>query len=662
MIYLFAPLLAAAADPDNSARMLLDGTPVAGCGGFADLEVDLFAFDRYPDYFDENSSFTLYPAGAYVGPVGIQEYVKFASPESPFVESMTALPGGAGYLKGVNDAGDCVFVVMAHRRYELSATYSSGETIHVATMVKVTYAPASHKIASIALTYEAPFVQHFFDSVRTRNSYSYACDTLRSRCPSAGVETWSHNGLASHEECIERFEQLPTFDDGPHLANSPGGGIDGNSASCRLLHSFLATFDTDHCAHVSFLPMADPSGSIKCQSSKRMRETDFFDPTDLFNFDSFKEAAGYPKADGYKVVDKCFYQTLRRPVPRPYWRAWRDAHEDWVLPPLEYLPDDGDDWSFAWLMCYSVWVSVLILGLGSEYIVGHVVTQYLSGDSLKHFWKASQFIFPLFVTIALVSHSYWGLLFLVLGLWKFGSPETIVYFNLARNRHEPPSFRLRCAIEFLGTLLHHSATSLLIVSLTTRREFLDRNVLSCTLPLVIQHWFCLTKYIHKNVFVVSELILEVVWEWELIFNITQYPCHSWNFKLISWTMLVAHWLYLASATMGLLAPVMDTLGSKFSSRLERDTVTNWTDLGSSRLELDIQNLVLVACDEKTDVAEVSSAPRRARRTTAALERRTSVPSAEPSVSKRATQLQGRFLAGVAEEGSSRLEREEDGRS
>ena len=64
MIYLFAPLLAAAADPDNSARMLLDGTPVAGCGGFADLEVNLFAFDRYPDYFDENSSFTLYPAGS----------------------------------------------------------------------------------------------------------------------------------------------------------------------------------------------------------------------------------------------------------------------------------------------------------------------------------------------------------------------------------------------------------------------------------------------------------------------------------------------------------------------------------------------------------------------------------------------------------------------
>mgnify|MGYP004154372385 CR=1 FL=1 len=78
---------------------------------------DIFAqFLRLPSsFFDANSTFTLYPAGSYVGINAIQEYVKFASPESPFVESMTALPGGAGYLKGVNDAGECVFTVMASR-------------------------------------------------------------------------------------------------------------------------------------------------------------------------------------------------------------------------------------------------------------------------------------------------------------------------------------------------------------------------------------------------------------------------------------------------------------------------------------------------------------------------------------------------------------------
>ena len=52
-------------------------------------------------------------------------------------------------------------------------------------------------------------------------------------------------------------------------------------------------------------------------------DTDFFDPTDLFNFDAFKEAAGYPKADGYKVVDKCFYQTLRRCARAPRTRRTR---------------------------------------------------------------------------------------------------------------------------------------------------------------------------------------------------------------------------------------------------------------------------------------------------------------------------------------------------
>ena len=63
-----------------------------------------------------------------------------------------------------------------------------------------------------------------------------------------------------------------------------------------------------------------------------------------------------------------------------------------------------------------MWAGMLILGLGSEYIVGHVITRHLSGDSLKHFWQSAQFTFPLFVTVGLVSHAYWGLLFLVLGL------------------------------------------------------------------------------------------------------------------------------------------------------------------------------------------------------------------------------------------------------
>ena len=94
-----ATCAAAAAAADYSERLMLDDTPVTGCSGFWDLEFDPWAFDRYTDYFDESSTFTLYGAGSFQGPASIQEYVKFASPESPFVESMLVLPGSAGYLK-----------------------------------------------------------------------------------------------------------------------------------------------------------------------------------------------------------------------------------------------------------------------------------------------------------------------------------------------------------------------------------------------------------------------------------------------------------------------------------------------------------------------------------------------------------------------------------
>ena len=37
------------------------------------------------------------------------------------------------------------------------------------------------------------------------------------------------------------------------------------------------------------------------------------------------------------------------------------------------------------------------------------------------------------------------------------------------------------------------------------------KVLSTTLPLVVQHWFVLTKYIHPKVYIVAVLIVEILW-------------------------------------------------------------------------------------------------------------------------------------------------------
>ena len=86
---------------------------------------------------------------------------------------------------------------------------------------------------------------------------------------------------------------LDLFDDGPRLADSPGGGIDGNSAGCRILHATLAALNPKmHCAHLSLVPMADPLGRVKCSRSSRINATDLFDEADMENFHNFKTAIG----------------------------------------------------------------------------------------------------------------------------------------------------------------------------------------------------------------------------------------------------------------------------------------------------------------------------------------------------------------------------------
>ena len=109
-----------------------------GCSGFYDLDFDPWEFDRYGLFFTASSTFSLYPAGTYKGLDAIEEYVKFASDESPFVDSFLVLPGSIALLKSMTPDQSCVFTAMGHRRYWLSARYAGGQAVHVATLATVT--------------------------------------------------------------------------------------------------------------------------------------------------------------------------------------------------------------------------------------------------------------------------------------------------------------------------------------------------------------------------------------------------------------------------------------------------------------------------------------------------------------------------------------------
>ena len=63
--------------------------------------------------------------------------------------------------------------------------------------------------------------------------------------------------------------------------------------SCRKLHAVFAATNDEHCAHLSFKPMADPKGRVKCQVSAQVPVSDLFSDDELAKFASFVAEVGF---------------------------------------------------------------------------------------------------------------------------------------------------------------------------------------------------------------------------------------------------------------------------------------------------------------------------------------------------------------------------------
>ena len=63
--------------------------------------------------------------------------------------------------------------------------------------------------------------------------------------------------------------------------------------SCRKLHAEFAATNAHHCAHLSFKPMADPTGKVKCQKSAQLQVSDLFSNDELAAFTTFAAEVGF---------------------------------------------------------------------------------------------------------------------------------------------------------------------------------------------------------------------------------------------------------------------------------------------------------------------------------------------------------------------------------
>jgi len=212
------------------------------------------------------------------------------------------------------------------------------------------------------------------------------------------------------------------------------------------------------------------------------------------------------------------------------------------------------------------WITVLITGFGSEALLGVFMQIYVPTEVLEFGWTFSQFLFPLFVLISVQAASTgdaYCYIFLVFGMWKFGFPETLVFLTNLMEFQRKGGKRygvLKWIANFcngIGTVMHHSASAMLVVMLHKKFLILNQPLACAIMPLVMQHWFVLLKYRSLVAYAIIELTLEFFWEWEIFSNLQTFTGSS----PFAWTtclaMLLAHWMYWIGAILSLVVGLVD---------------------------------------------------------------------------------------------------------
>jgi hypothetical protein len=266
---------------------------------FAALGFESDNFHLYHRYFRDDSKFIYAAAGVYQGAQAIEEYVAYVSLRNPiFMEKEISFVDVS--LKSVDASdGTCTFIIHSAIRYVTDPNFYVESEFMVVAMTKLIYDLRQDYIKEIDLFYTDDFLK--FVMARSESRSDHICQ-VHAAC----LNKTNDDQSTTHDQCMQKLAALPTYT----VDDQGRGYIDGNSYSCRALHSQLAEFDDYHCPHVAFIPTEDPQGAIKCQESAHMLSSDFFDDVDMGEYERYVEklnAALGPRGEidpamGFKVL------------------------------------------------------------------------------------------------------------------------------------------------------------------------------------------------------------------------------------------------------------------------------------------------------------------------------------------------------------------------
>lgn len=213
-----------------------------------------------------------------------------------------------------------------------------------------------------------------------------------------------------------------------------------------------------------------------------------------------------------------------------------------------------DDYQFGIYVGMVLWITVVQTGLGTEYFVWANYLQTWTAER-ETLWRYAQFLFPLLVGTAVglsLQGNFLCLPFIVVGLWKFGFPETIMYLYLGLfGKKNPPLQRTADLINGIGTVAHHGTSAFLICMLVTRVIGAQHTRLAfeTSLVLIMQHWFVLLAYVNHHLYALTLIALEAWFEWAIISTLERLYAAHWTLALGGCVFILAHWLYVIAGVM-----------------------------------------------------------------------------------------------------------------
>ena len=264
--------------------------------GFGSLDFGLNKFENYENYFDANSTVTVAQTGVYEGLEGIEEYVRaLGDPSSPFIDAVDTLSTSPPSVSVDDETGICKFTINAIASIRFNEDLTDGGQFNFGSIQNVFFSTVSGKISKIDIYVSEEWVKDYF---KTTNKPAETCTVLTG---SACGDFNKNNENLTPKQCKKQLKKLKLTEGKPSY-------VDGNTQGCRTLHSMLALTNSDHCPHLSFQPVEDINGKVKCQKSAKISPTNLFDVDEIAGLEKMcSDSEHIGNTSCQKVVSQYLY-------------------------------------------------------------------------------------------------------------------------------------------------------------------------------------------------------------------------------------------------------------------------------------------------------------------------------------------------------------------